>query len=40
MRTTAELQGGAKATKGEGPAGDLLDDWMRQRTAADNKPVR
>ena len=27
-----------KATKAEGPAGDLLDDWMRQRTAAD--PVR
>ena len=30
VRTTAELQAGAKAT-GEGPAGDLLDDWMRQR---------
>ena len=27
-----------KATKAEGPAGDLLDDWMRQRSAAD--PVR
>ena len=39
VRTTAELQAGAKATTGEGPAGDLLDDWMRQRFNASN-PVR
>ena len=39
VRATAELQAGAKATTGEGPAGDLLDDWMRQRFNASN-PVR